>query len=115
MHIYEVVRWGNASDDPLTGGSSGPDTCFLVRAPNVEAAAALVDRELSLMRRDCDTEAGNEIDWSSGAIYLLGDDTGSEDEARILRGPYYQHAYRHGWRHWYREEDGAGWVEREQV
>lgn len=45
MQLYEVIRWGNDSDDPLTGGSSGPDTCFLVRADSMEQAAALVDNE----------------------------------------------------------------------
>lgn len=49
MHLYEVIRWGNDSDDLLTGGPNGPDTCFLVRAGSVEAAAAPADRQLALL------------------------------------------------------------------
>lgn len=112
MHLYEVIRWGNASDDALSGGSSGPDTCFLVRAPSIDVAAALVDRELDIMRKESNTENAKMIGWSAAAIYLLGTDAGAATdsyEAMILRGPYIQNAYRHGWRHWYREE--AAWVE----
>lgn len=116
MHLYEVIRWGNDSDDPLTGGPNGPDTCFLVRAQNIEAAAALVDRELRAMQRESTTEHAAVVAWWATAVYLLGDDAGSvadgAGDAMILRGPYFQHAHRHGWRHWYREAAHEQWVER---
>lgn len=103
MQLFEVIRWGNDSDDPLTGGPNGPDTCFLVRADSVEQAAALVDPVL----------AANRVEPShAGAVYLLGADAGAAPDARILRGPYVQHAYRHGWRHWDRAAPGESWIER---
>lgn len=105
MQLFEVIRWGNDSDDPLTGGPNGPDTCFLVRAGSVEAAAVLADRQLALLPHV------HVQPWSH-AIYLIGEDVGTEDEAKVLRGPYEQSAYRHGWRHWYRNERGEPWLEK---
>jgi hypothetical protein len=104
MQLFEVIRWGNDSDDPVTGGPNGPDTCFLVRAASVEQAAQLVDR-LPALRGS----AGATAD----AVYLLGTEQSAQAEPRVLRGPYIQHAYRHGWRHWYRDDAGAPWVERD--
>ncbi|QNP41719.1 hypothetical protein [Lysobacter solisilvae (ex Woo and Kim 2020)] len=104
MHLYEVIRWGNPSDDPHTGGPNGHDTCFLVRAASLEAAAALADGELRFV-------AGAGLaDWAEVA-YLLGDDTGTDGTARVLRGPYIQSAYRHGWRQWNRAGPGEPWIE----
>jgi len=105
MQLYEVIRWGNDSDDPLTGGSSGPDTCFLVRADAVEQAATLVDKELAR------TPSELVRSWA-GAVYLLGTDAASGSNAQILRGPYIQNAYRYGWRHWYRDERDEPWTEK---
>lgn len=105
MRLYEVVRWGNASDDPLSGGPDGVDTCFLVRAGSVEAAAVLVDHVLAASH-------GETVASFAAAVYLLGDELSSDPEPRILRGPYLQHAYRHGWRHWYRDDPAERWVER---
>ncbi len=106
MPLFEVIRWGNASTDAFTGGPDGADTCFLVRAGAVEQAAALVDRQLALTPSDI-------VPAWAGATYLLGEEfTHDTEEARILRGPYLQHAYRHGWRHWYRDDADAPWVER---
>lgn len=104
MQLYEVIRWGNDSDDPVTGGPDGPDTCFLVRADSVEQAAALVDERLAEM------PIGIASRWSR-AVYHLGIDASSQPSARILRGPYIQHAYRYGWRHWYRRELEEPWAE----
>lgn len=104
MKLYEVIRWGNDSDDPLTGGSNGPDTCFLVRAGSVEEAVGLVDPMLS-------RESGGEVRSFASAVYLLGTDSSAQEQPRVLRGPYIENAYRHGWRHWYREEPGDPWVE----
>ncbi|WP_211368307.1 hypothetical protein [Pseudoxanthomonas gei] len=47
MPLFEVIRWGNDSEDPVTGGPDGSDTCFLVRAASVEEAALLADRDLA--------------------------------------------------------------------
>jgi len=87
------------------GGPDVPDTCFLVRADSPAAAAALVDRELKRLpdERVCDF---------ASAIYEVGNDGGSQSDARILRSPYEQHAYRHGWRQWLREEPAEPWQER---
>lgn len=104
MQLFEIIRWGNDSDDPVTGGPDGPDTCFLVRAQSVEQAAELVDRVLSRTR-------GGRVRSSASAAYLLGTDASGQADARILRGPYLEHAYRHGWRHWCRDEPGDPWVE----
>ena len=103
MQLFEVIRWGNDSDDPVTGGPSGPDTCFLVRAESVQQAAQLVDR----------LAAGHGERPTADAVYLLGADQSAQTEPRVLRGPYIQHAYRHGWRHWYRDDADAPWIERD--
>ena len=105
MQLFEVIRWGNESDDPETGGPNGPDTCFVVRADSLEQAGALVDRRLKTMPSEFVRP------WCS-AIYLLGTEFSSQSEARILRGPYIQHAYCYGWRHWYREDPEGSWLER---
>lgn len=105
MRLYEVIRWGNDSDDPVTGGPNGWDTCFLIRAGSVEEAARLADRHLATLPQ------ANVVPWS-GAVYLLGTDTGTDDTAMLLRGPYVQTAYRHGWRHWYRESRDEPWQEK---
>jgi hypothetical protein len=104
MQLFEVIRWGNDSVDTFTGGPDGPDTCFLVRATSIEHAAALVDEQLSRMPSE-------RVSAWAGAIYQLGTDSSGQSEARILRGPYIQHAYRHGWRHWYRHDPNGPWVE----
>ena len=104
MNLYEVVRWGNDSTDALTGGPNGPDTCFLVRASSVEEAAALADIELSRQKSAA-------VDNWAGAIYFLGVDSSQQVAARILRGPYVQHAYCHGWRAWHRDQPADAWVE----
>lgn len=103
MNLYEAVRWGNDSTDPFTGGPNGPDTCFLVRAPTVHEAAVLADTELA---RQKSTRVDN---WAA-AIYLLGTDGSTETHARVLRGPYLQHAYRHGWQAWYRKDAESAWA-----
>ena len=105
MQLFEVIRWGNDSDDPVVGGPNGRDTCFLVRAESIEQAASLVDRRLKTMPSDI------VVPWC-GAIYLLGTDASTHEEACILRGPYVETAYRYGWRHWYREERDEPWQER---
>ena len=107
MDLYEVIRWGNDDDDPMTGGPDGWDTCLLVRADSVEEAAALADRVLTASTRPGQRVAG----WAA-AVYLLGTDAGADATARVLRGPYVESAYRHGWRHWYRDDPGAPWVEK---
>lgn len=104
MQIFEVIRWGNGSDDLYTGGPNGPDTCFLVRASSIEQAAELVDRQLAAMPSEL-------VDPWAGAIYQIGTDSSASSDAIILRGPYIQHAFRHGWRHWYRQEPLGSWVE----
>lgn len=105
MLLYEVIRWGNDGDDPLRGGPDGVDTCFLVRADSVEAAGALADRELA-------RSSGHAGASCAGAVYLLGADAGSDPQPRVLRGPYLQHAHRHGWRHWYRDAREDPWIEK---
>ena len=105
MLLFEVIRWGNDSEDPLTGGPNGPDTCFLVRAGSVEEAALLADRCLATLPHT------RVVPWS-GAVYLLGTDGGTDTSACLLRGPYVQSAYRYGWRHWYREAQDEAWQEK---
>ncbi|GJG97658.1 hypothetical protein [Cupriavidus pauculus] len=103
MNLYEVIRWGNESDDPFTGGANGLDTCFLVRAESVEQAGQLADAVLR-------TTKGELAKWAE-VIHLLGAEQSAQRDARVLRGPYLQHAYRHGWRHWTRPDAVSGWIE----
>nr|WP_295383225.1 hypothetical protein [Pseudoxanthomonas sp.] len=105
MQIFEVIRWGNDCADPVTGGPNGPDTCFLVRAGTVEEAADLVDARLAMLTHE-------QVQPWSHAIYLMGEDLASREDARILRGPYIQSAYCHGWRQWHRDEKGEPWQEK---
>lgn len=105
MRIFEVIRWGNDSGDPLAGGANGPDTCFLVRADTVEEAARLADVRLAALPHE------RVSPWAH-AVYLLGDDLGSREAPLILRGPYIQSAYCHGWRQWHRDERNDPWVEK---
>src|SRR5436190_22595491 len=95
LNLFKVIRWGNESDDPVTGGPNGPDTCFLVRASTVEEAAALVDAVLAGMPSEY-------VQGWSHAICLIGTDGGTDPQPRVLRGPYIQHAFNHGWRQWHR-------------
>ncbi|TJZ78739.1 hypothetical protein [Chitiniphilus eburneus] len=104
MNLYEIIRWGNDTPDPFNGGPDGQDTCFLVRAQSLEHAAVLADAQLA---RQPSTRVAA---WAQAA-YLLGIDCGSDTSARVLRGPYLQHAYRHGWRHWHRDAAEEAWVE----
>jgi len=106
MHLYEVIRWGNDSDDPFSGGPDGPDTCFIVRASSVEQAASLADRELA-------KRSSKEVQNWSGAVHLLGSELANEVTPRVLRGPYIQHAYTYGWRCWHRDSPSGPWVERQ--
>lgn len=103
LNIYEVIRWGNDSDDIYAGGPNGPDTCFLVRASSPEEAAALVDPVLARMSHE-------RVNPWSMAIYLLGSDCGVDDNPRVLRGPYVQSAYCYGWRQWLRRGSDGSWV-----
>ncbi|SEM23144.1 hypothetical protein SAMN05428989_3440 [Pseudoxanthomonas sp. GM95] len=105
MLLLEVIRWGNDAAHPLTGGPDGPDTCFLVQAHSVESAAALVDRQLSLVPH-------TRVAPHAAAVYLLGNAAASETKEQIVRGPYLQPAYRYGWRHWYRLAPEEPWRER---
>ena len=104
LNLYEVIRWGNDSDDLYTGGPNGPDTCFLVRAGTPDAAALLADEQLKAM------SARSVRNWSQ-AVYLLGVDGGTDARPRVLRGPYIEHAYRYGWRQWARDAPDAPWLE----
>lgn len=104
MHLYEVIRWGNDSDDVVDGGPNGSDTCFLVRADSAEEAGEMAD---AVLRRI--TKTG--FTTYSTAIHLLGTDGGKDKTALILRGPYYQNAYRHGWRLWERDSEDGPWYE----
>lgn len=103
MNLYEAIRWGNDAADPFTGGPNGPDTCFLVRADSVDEAAALADAELARRK-------ASSVDNWTGAVYLLGVDSSPETTARVLRGPYVQHAHRHGWKAWYRNDLAQAWT-----
>jgi hypothetical protein len=108
MKLFEVIRWGNDSDDPYTGGPDGLDTCFLVRAGVPEEAAMLADEVLSRV------PTTNVQSWS-GAVYLLGTDDGSDERPRVLRGPYLQHAYCYGWRQWHRDAREDVWLETPKI
>lgn len=105
MHLFEVIRWGNDSDDLQTGGPNGPDTCFLVRAESVDDAARMVDRWLV-------AHPSVHVPPWAGAVYLLGTEISSASEPRILRGPYVQHAYTYGWRQWFRNAADQPWTEK---
>ena len=104
LNLYEVVRYGNDSDNIYSGGPDGPDTCFLVRADSPELAAGLVDPVLARSSHE-------RVSACSQLIYLLGSDCGSGAKPGILRGPYETHAYCHDWRTWNRNGQGEPWEE----
>ncbi len=45
------------------------------------------------------------------AVCLIGVDAGTERVARVLRGPYTEHALDHGWRVWQRNNRDEPWIE----
>jgi hypothetical protein len=104
LNLYEVVRYGNDSDNIFSGGPNGPDTCFLVRANSPEAAAGLVDPILARNPHE------RVKPWSQ-LIYLLAGDCESGNKPAVLRGPYEAHAYCHDWRSWNRNKQGEPWGE----
>jgi hypothetical protein len=105
MNLYEVIRWGNESDNIYTGGPNGPDTCFLVRAATHEAAGELVDQILARMPHEF-------VSSYAGCIYLLGTDVGADDRPRVCRGPYVEHCHNCGkWRQWHRDAPADPWYE----
>ena len=105
MQRFEAIRFGNDSDNVFSGGHDGADTCFLVRAGSVEQAAGLADRELARM------PDGQVAPWC-GMACLPGTGLSTDGDARVLRSPCIQHAYRHGWRHWYLGAREGPWTER---
>jgi hypothetical protein len=104
LNLYEVVRYGNDSDDIYSGGADGPDTCFLVRANSPCEAADLVSPLLEQMPHE-------KVQACPHVVYLLGTHSGVSELPLVLRGPYIEHAYNHGWREWHRSESGKPWVE----
>ena len=107
MKLYEVVRWGNDSEDVHTGGPNGPDTCYLVRATSMESAVRLAEERLRWL------PPSDLVFPYASAVYELGEDSGASVDARVLRGPYIEHAYCHGWRSWHRHELHEPWEESE--
>ena len=106
MNLYEVIRWGNDSDDAYTGGPNGPDTCFLVRASSPDEAVALVDPVLAELPHE-------RVQTWSHVVFLLGPDAGTKEKPTIRRGPYVQHAFCYGWRRrqWHRNGSDDPWIE----
>lgn len=102
VNLYEVVRWGNDSSDPIQGGPGGPDTCFLVQAATPEEAASLADCELAGLPH-------GRVPPAADVVYLLG--VSAAAESCIIRGPYVEHAVNRGWRAWGRGPGSADWVE----
>jgi hypothetical protein len=101
MNLYEVISWGT-KEDP-----NGPDTIYLVRAPDYKAAV------------DCVALMDNNN--TPHHVHEIGIDLSPHAEktgAKILRGPYFEHAYNYGWKAWDRKSwdanDPDEWEEHPQ-
>ncbi|MEM9345192.1 MAG: hypothetical protein AAGB26_01115 [Planctomycetota bacterium] len=55
----------------------------------------------------------NHIQPFATVVYLLGEESIGADEPKLLRGPYYHHAYSSGWPTWEREKAGKPWLLRD--
>ena len=104
LYLYEVVRWGNDSDDEEEGGPNGPDTCLLVRARSPEEAALLADEELRV------TTDPRVHAWAD-VVHVLGTAAGEGAASEVLRGPYLEHAFNEGWIAWHRTSQQGPWIQ----
>lgn len=108
MKLFEVIFWGSHGD------GNSEDTIYLVRAPDFRSAVDDVQRNASA--RDHNGESGP----LPHVVYEVGTDLSpyADSNPRILRGPYFAHAYNFGWRAWHRKIKGSGyareWEEEQQ-
>jgi hypothetical protein len=95
MTIYEVIFWGSL------GKRDEKDTLYLVRAMDFQSAVQEVIRNGAPEKFD---GTGTPL---VDAVYEVGQDLCPypNQEARILRGPYFAFAYNYGWRSWSRKTD----------
>jgi hypothetical protein len=98
MNLYEVIFWGAA------GREGGDDTIYLVRAPDFHTAVKEVSNNASANHH------GGQRFPIAHRVHELGKDSSTLEEARILRGPYFQPAYNWGWPAWNRKIVGSGYT-----
>jgi hypothetical protein len=89
------------------GDPNGPDTIYLVRAPDVLTAVQLVARNTP------ESSHQKQRIPIADVVHEIGIDSssGTEDLPAILRGPYSQHAYNYGWKAWQRRWKGGCYTE----
>lgn len=106
MKLFEVIFWGSQ------GGEDAKDAIYLVRAPDFQTAIEAVQRNAS--PSDLNRERFSMVD----VVYEIGADLSecADSNPRILRGPFFAHAYNFGWRSWHRkiEESGSTYEWEEQ-
>ena len=87
MKLYMVARFGN---DDSPDGPDGDDTVFLVRAPDEQFAADIVDELLKYLPHE-------KVAGYAQHIQLVGTDLSLNDGPGILMGPVYKPCYLPGY------------------
>lgn len=97
MKLWHVAQWGNADEGP-----NGQDTNCIVRAPDLETAIKLAEKEFEYLDwKDgvCDTA------WCMGEDYLL------DDDPRVIVQDWIAHAFNlGGYPSWHRDLDTGKWL-----
>ena len=96
MNLYEVIYWGS------NGDVNAEDTLYLVRAEIFSEAIEFLSYNTS--PRD-HNGVRNPLAHMVYEVGVDASDSAASDQPKILRGPYFQHAYNHGWRAWERKID----------
>jgi hypothetical protein len=94
LQLYEVIYYGGACDPE---GADGRDAIYLVAARSMEEARSLVDRNGTHGGRG----AGPLV---ADVVQEIGIGSLADQEARILRGPYFAFGYQFSAKIWHREE-----------
>ena len=100
MKIYEVIFWGSH------GKGDDEDTIYLVRASDFRAAVEDVQCNASPSNHN-----GERFPFAH-VVHEVGTDLSPYADAnpRILRGPYFAHAYNFGWKSWHRKIEGSDYT-----
>ena len=107
MNLYVTIRWGHA-DSPE--GPDGEDTNFLIRALTVVEAGQLTDEILATLPVSSPNSA-RPVQPFCHQVIEMGQDVSTENEARVLIGPWIGRALwgRASYRTWVRDEQTDNW------
>ena len=106
MNLYEVIFYGSHGD------GNAEDTIYLVRAPDFQAAIRLASAFAP-----AESHEGERFP-SADYVHQVGTDSSPHADKsgeRVLRGPYFEHAYNFGWRAWQRKLESKVWEEVDHV